>query len=93
MAVIAGAVYAWVTFGPIPASTKEHYGEECADWLSEKYGNGKPATVIDVWRKRGKIVFEISIPDEDQSTSVLLCVVTTSTGRMLKPSIYDFTWR
>lgn len=90
-----GGWFAWKTWGPVSASERDRYGERCRAWITEEYGEGRTGRLGDDWRRRGRIVFEILIPDRERPTTsnVFLCVYDPSAHRMLKPSAWDTSWR
>jgi hypothetical protein len=97
IAIVVGIVTALAFlafYRPVSASEQASYGTQCARWIGEEFGEGARGTIIDSWRKRGDLVFVIAVPDRRNSYSQILpCVVSPSTGSMVKPSAFDQSWR
>lgn len=91
-AAFAGAYY--YHFHWISSADISLYRKECTRWISEEFAEGQPTRVLDFWKKKGRIVFEIAANRKDETgASVILCVVNPSNGQMLKPSVFDPSWR
>lgn len=85
---------AWAYFFYVSPESAKTYGKACTDWLSAEVGHGRPAQILDQWKRRGRIVFEVAIQkDTGSSASVYLCVVDPASGTMLKPGAFDPSWR
>lgn len=93
VAVAAGGYYFWLQ-RPLSAQEQAFYGKQCSDWISAEYADGAPATIISADRRRGKLVFIIGTPrGEGTSQELTPCIIDTSAGTMIKPSLLDQSWR
>lgn len=94
LAAVAGW-FAYQQWRPVSDDERHRYGGSCRDWITEEYGNGRQGWLGEGWRRNGRIVFEILIPQADRpaTASVFLCVYDPSTHNMLKPSAWDNSWR
>lgn len=91
--IFAGIAAVWWIWFHVSSADYGRYGPQCADWLSEKFGDGRKPRVIDAWKRKGRIVFEIAIPKQDGDASIMLCVIDKASGTMIKPSLFDQSWR
>lgn len=94
--VAVGLVWGFLYWnGPVSAADRATYGAQCRDWISRTMADGRPARVIDAWRRRGHLVFAIATEGRPGSTSGIdFCVIDRSRTMMQKPSIFEVSsWR
>lgn len=88
---VMGGVLAYGHFFQITEADREGLGQACTKWISEDFADGRPTEISDVWRKKGKFVFEV-LADQatGSSKSVILCVVDKKNGKVMKPGLANY---
>lgn len=93
--VLVAGIFGYLYWnGPVSSSDHAAYGPQCRDWISRTMADGRPAHVVDAWRRRGHLVFAVTTQDRAGSFgSIDLCVIDRGRRNMQKPSILDTSWR